>query len=346
MERAIIEVSSPFSFDAAIAAAHNSIEACVVIGGALLFEKASFNALRSAVERGVAVRLLFPSPRSQWLHSLVTEVRGDIAAYAKHVVEAAQLAAAGLPTAAVRWYEAPGPCWFTLVDRSVLFTKPFDMARPTIPAPESREAHIEHFGLLFDQLWERSRDSFQTRPIETAAPIVQVIGISAEIIARLAAQPEDLSLLSPDAFELLVADRLAAMGLGVQRIGSINSRDGGIDIIAWPEKNAAIPYLLAVQAKHSRKGITVPSRVVRDLKGVLSVAPFDVGLLVTNTSFSPDARWFAREKPNIIRLRDFADLARWLRADFAHEVLERDLPSEISLGPGLRIPIRSSGQRS
>ena len=69
------------------------------------------------------------------------------------------------------------------------------------------------------------------------------------------------------------------------------------------------------------------------------MTPLDLGLLVTNTTFSPDARWAAREKPNIVRLRDFSDLKRWLHAEFAHESLERDLPSEISLGPGLRITI-------
>jgi restriction system protein len=173
-----------------------------------------------------------------------------------------------------------------------------------------------------------------------STPLIHVVNISDQIIARLCANPDDLSQLSPDGFELLVGDRLTTMGLGVQRVGSVNCRDGGIDLIAWPERNAAIPYLLAVQVKHSRAGHTVSSRVVRDLKGVLSVTPFDFGLIVTNTTFSPDARWFAREKPNIIRLRDFEDLVRWVRSDFANESLDRDLPSEISLAPGLRIQIR------
>lgn len=129
------------------------------------------------------------------------------------------------------------------------------------------------------------------------------------------------------------------MGLGVSKVGSTNAPDGGIDMVAWPERNASFPYLLAVQAKHSRKGHAVPQGVVRDLKGVLSAAPFDLGLVVTNTRFSPNARWCAEQGPKIVRLRDFQDLIRWLRADFTHETVERDLPREILLGPGLRLPI-------
>lgn len=49
--------------------------------------------------------------------------------------------------------------------------------------------------------------------------------------------------------------------------------------------------------------------------------------------------WVARERPNIIRLRGFQDIVKWLRNDFANEVLERDLPAEILLAPGLTVPI-------
>lgn len=331
---------SPFGLDSAIASAHASIEACVVVGGSLLFDSRVSESLLYAAERGVLVRMLFPSPRTPWLHDLAARagVNGEL--YARRVVQSGRHVASAIPNASVRWYEAPGPCWFVLIDRTLLFTKPIDATRPTIPAPELNQAHIDHFGLVFEQLWERSVDDFrQARPQVRGESLVEVVSISPEVIARLAATPADLSTLSPEEFELLVADRLALMGHGVQRVGSTNTRDGGIDLIAWPERNASIPYLLAVQVKHSRKGRTVPSRVVRDLKGVLSMTPLDFGLLVTNTTFSPDARWVARERPNIVRLRDFNDLKYWLREEFAHENLDRDLPSEISLGPGLRVTI-------
>jgi len=336
--------ASPLSFDIAVAAARQSIEACVVIGRTLFSDGEAFAAVAGAASRGVAVRSLFPSPRSPWLHTFAAAGGVDVAEYNQVVARQRLRVAGAIRSAEIRWYDSPGPCWFTLIDRSVLYTKPFDATRRTLPVPENRPDYIEHFGFLFDQLWGRSVDDVQTTCLQPAtSPIIRIVSIAPDVIARLAAHPGELSALSPEAFELLVADRLAAMGLGVQRVGAANTRDGGIDMIAWPEKNAAVPFLLAVQAKHSRRGRVVPPAVVRDLKGVLSTAPLDFGLVVTNTTFSPDARWVAAQGPRIVRLRDFKDLVRWLRADFASEAVYHDVPSEISLAPGLRISIRRKG---
>ena len=138
---------------------------------------------------------------------------------------------------------------------------------------------------------------------------------------------------------MLVADRLSAMGMGVKQVGSVNSKDGGIDIVAWPEFNFACPFLLAVQVKHSKIGRAVSSRTVRDMKGVLSSAPIDMGMIVTNTRFSPDAKWVATQGPRLVRLRDFEHLKRWLHSDFSGEAVVKELPEEISLAPGVRVKI-------
>lgn len=47
-------------------------------------------------------------------------------------------------------------------------------------------------------------------------------------------------------------------------------------------------------------------------------SPFRVGLLVTNTAFTKDARWLAEQANNraLLRLRDFDDLRRWLLDQF------------------------------
>ncbi len=325
----------------AVAAARVSVDACVVVGGNLFSDGDVLAALSFAARRRVTVRLLFPSPLSQWLRELVSR-RIDVDWYNRRVVAAANTARDAVPEAQVRWYESPGPCWYVLVDRAVLFTKPFDVTRETVPILEGRKEQIEHFALLSEQLWDRSPDDYR-RPLtpETSTPLITLTSITPEVISRLAASPEDLLQLSPENFELLVADRLAAMGLGVRRIGHANRADGGIDMVAWPEQNASVPFLLAVQAKHSRVNRAVSSRVVRDLKGVLAAAPFDIGLVVTNTRFSPDAQWAAQQGPRIVRLRDLNDLLRWLRADFASEGRYRDLPSTISLAPGLRVRLDS-----
>jgi hypothetical protein len=144
------------------------VDACVVVGGSLFSDRAAFDALAEAADRDVRLRFLFPSPHSRWLESLVATTYPDVLSYWRRVSKMARRASGALPKAEIRWYDAPGPCWFTLVDQSSLFTKPFSAAKLTIPAPETRPAHIEHFGLLFEQLWERSfRDFNEHRAVST-----------------------------------------------------------------------------------------------------------------------------------------------------------------------------------
>ena len=96
-------------------------------------------------------------------------------------------------------------------------------------------------------------------------------------------------------------DRLIAMGLEVKRVGgSTYQKDGDIDAVAWP-KSLPYPFLLAVQAKHTR----LPNRKlgpdpVQGLFGVIKAHNFNTGMVVTNTTFTPDARWFAEQSPTLI----------------------------------------------
>lgn len=326
-----------------IVAARSTIEACVVVGGDLFSDYEVSSSLANLADRGIDVRVLFPLPNSPWLSNLVGVGPDGLRAYTDRVVQSAQAAGSAVGMGGLRWYDAPGPCWFVLIDRSVLFTKPFDVRRTTVPVVEPRRKHVEHFVSIFDQLWSRSYDDRQGPAVRhRAQPIVELVSLTPEVISQIAANPRDMSSLTPERFELLVADRLAAMGLGVKRLGPANRPDGGIDILAWPERNAAIPFLLAVQAKHSRVGRPVPPADVREFRGVLSTIPVDIGLLVTNTRFTAEAAWAAREGPRILRLREFEALKRWLRNDFASESWYDDVPSEISLGPGLRIAIREA----
>jgi hypothetical protein len=62
-------------------------------------------------------------------------------------------------------------------------------------------------------------------------------------------------------------------------------------------------------------------------------------MLVTNTTFTADAEWFAREQAQLIRLRDFDDIGRWLQDSFSEQAEWREIPREIALGPGLVIPV-------
>src|ERR1039458_4596200 len=68
---------------------------------------------------------------------------------------------------------------------------------------------------------------------------------------------------------------------------------------------------------------------------------FGVGLLVTNTSFTRDAVWTAQQERNahFLRLREFADLKRWLEGRFGEEKDWREIPDRIELAPGVVIEI-------
>jgi len=67
-----------------------------------------------------------------------------------------------------------------------------------------------------------------------------------------------------------------------------------------------------------------------------------LGMLVTNTGFTKDALWKAAQEPSkhFLRLRDFADLTRWLHGVFDAPQEWREIPDEIELAPGIfaRIP--------
>jgi hypothetical protein len=93
-------------------------------------------------------------------------------------------------------------------------------------------------------------------------------------------------------------------------VGDIFARDGGIDLIGYPRPGAcAFPFLLAVQAKHHRTARKTGSSEVRDFHGVLASrnSPFHMGMIVTNTSFTADAAWFASNNQTLMRLRDIRD---------------------------------------
>jgi hypothetical protein len=67
---------------------------------------------------------------------------------------------------------------------------------------------------------------------------------------------------------VLIANRLENMGLSVQLVGDVNRKDGGVDIIAYPNRGCGFPFLLAIQAKHHRSSRKTGAPDVRDFHGV------------------------------------------------------------------------------
>ncbi|MDO8836906.1 MAG: restriction endonuclease [Vicinamibacterales bacterium] len=147
--------------------------------------------------------------------------------------------------------------------------------------------------------------------------------------------------LTPSQFEAFVCDRLFAMGFEPRQVGKTNRKDGGVDIVFWPRANLSFPFLGAVQLKHHRNVLEHEGpKVVREFAGAIAGHPFNAGVVVTNTSFSPDAEWFAQQHARLVRLRGFSDLCRWIAGAFGDDAEWREVPKSIELCPGIVIKIR------
>jgi hypothetical protein len=185
-------------------------------------------------------------------------------------------------------------------------------------------------------LSEREHADLALRPIR-----VELISVGEALAARLADEPRLLHALTPEQFEQFVCERLFSMGFEPKQVGSTNRKDGGVDILFWPRARGAFPFLGAAQVKHHRNPAESESvRTVRDFSGVMAGQPFAAGLIVTNTSFSPDAQWFARQHARLVRLRGFEDIRRWLLGNFGDEEEWREIPSSLELCPGVVVKIR------
>jgi len=173
--------------------------------------------------------------------------------------------------------------------------------------------------------------------------IVQVVNISSRLVDLL---KEDLSVLyglSPSEFEQFIAERLDRAGFDVSLTGNTFSKDGGIDLVAIPKLRSVGAFLLAGQVKHHRIDTSTGRADVDRLLAWRGTA-FNLGLIVTNTTFSPDARWLARQGSNasFLRLRDFDDLSRWISDDFGSEADWREIPEQIEVAPGVVVQVPKS----
>lgn len=170
---------------------------------------------------------------------------------------------------------------------------------------------------------------------------VRLVSASEALLERLKVEPTSLHDVTPDQFEELICDRLYAMGMEPKRVGAVNEADGGIDVVFWPRKAGSFPFLGAAQVKHrGRSKRNVGVEVVRGFAGALLPHRFDVGLLVTNTSFTPNATWFAARQSTSLRLRDFDDVRRWLLDSFDSEEEWREIPKVLEILEGVRLKVR------
>lgn len=124
------------------------------------------------------------------------------------------------------------------------------------------------------------------------------------ILADLESRP-NLMDLTPFEFETLVSNLFTKMGLDTKQTRS--SRDGGVDAVAF-DLRPVIGGKVVVQAKRYKH--TVGVSAVRDLFGTMNHEGANKGILVTTSSFGPDAYDFIAGKP--IELIDGGGLLYYL----------------------------------
>ena len=105
-----------------------------------------------------------------------------------------------------------------------------------------------------------------------------------EILAYLAKNPNNLSLLTPDAFESLVCSIYKNNGFEVERVGNWNQGDGSVDIFAIKKDFSVGTFKVAIQCKHSKN--TISPGVIRELNGVIDKNNANIGVVATTSSFS------------------------------------------------------------
>ena len=124
----------------------------------------------------------------------------------------------------------------------------------------------------------------------------------------------NLMALDPIAFEQLIAELFTSMGLETHLTKA--SHDGGIDCIAY-DRRPIIGGEIVIQAK--RYSHTVGVSVVRDLYGALQDRRASKGIVVTTSSYGPDAYKFVADKP--LELIDGIKLVMLLRSHMGLEAV-------------------------
>lgn len=142
------------------------------------------------------------------------------------------------------------------------------------------------------------------------AHIARLVEVSDEVLRWLAEDPRRAHELNPREFERVVAELLTRQGYSVELTPA--TRDGGFDIRAASD-NALGSFLYLVECKKYAERRPVGVQIVRNLAGVVHATGATAGILVTTSSFTRDAHEFRHTIEHQMSLRQFDDLATWLR---------------------------------
>ena len=137
----------------------------------------------------------------------------------------------------------------------------------------------------------------QPQAMQPVKPIVEFDMVDkrfveqADVLSELESRP-NLMDLSPNEFESLVSNMFQKMGLETRQTRA--SRDGGVDVVAF-DLRPVLGGKVVIQAKRYRN--TVGVSAVRDLYGTMLNEGANKGIIVSTSSYGPDAYSFAKDKP-------------------------------------------------
>lgn len=133
---------------------------------------------------------------------------------------------------------------------------------------------------------------------------------------------------NPYEFQDLVATLLKAMGYYIAEVAK-KGKDGGIDIIAYKDPLGVEAPRIIVQVKHYTDDNKVSAPAVQQLAGVLKRST-DIGIFVTSSSFTSEAKREAHNNTKHIQLIDFTKFVELWETYYANLSLEdrKQLPLE------------------
>jgi hypothetical protein len=138
--------------------------------------------------------------------------------------------------------------------------------------------------------------------------------VTAELMARVARDPQLLYALHPRQFEEIVAELFAQQGYEVTLTASSN--DGGADLYVVDRRNLG-SFLYIVECKRYRVDRPVGVGIVRQLFGVVQALNATAGIVATTSHFTRGAHTFAKSFQYQLSLHDFVALKKWLRESAA-----------------------------
>lgn len=164
---------------------------------------------------------------------------------------------------------------------------------------------------LFSKIELKGTRLFRVEPTILLPNVrIHIATINEELVRHLAGHPEQLQGLDPRRFEELVCELFGDFGYEV--ILTPRSRDGGFDIRAI-HKDSVGTLLYLVECKRYQRDRPVGVEIVRSLYGVAAAERASCGVLATTSYFTRGAKEFAKKAQYQLSLRDFDDLAGWLR---------------------------------